>query len=101
MCQRPKLCNFTLPSNFCYSSPDQAGRWKLQLSVLQEDPDLYWNVKLESGLLFCASAENPALHSEQKIRSFITQEFILIFFTADCPHSSVQYQTTFVATSAF
>lgn len=59
------------------------------VSVLQQDPDPHWNVRLESGLLVCASAENPALQNEQKIRNFIAQEFILASSTTDCPHSSV------------
>lgn len=85
--QRPKLCYFRLHSNFCYVS--RSG-WTMEaVHVLQEDPDLYWNVRLESGLLVGASAEHPALQNELKIRSFIAQDFLLTSSTTDCPHSSV------------
>lgn len=47
-CQRPKLCYFRLPGNFCYII-SRSG-WMMEataVSVLQEDPDLYWTVKVE------------------------------------------------------
>lgn len=69
------------------------------VSVLQEDPDLHWNVKLESGLLVCASAENPTLYSDQKLYctgisfNFFRNRLSSLFCSS--------IKTTFIAGSAF